>query len=629
MLATASIACCAQPPRPVIDSAYVAVERAYFPQLSPDTSHVAYSTVDGLWLILRDRATGSDLVVDSVGAPGYDARFGGDGRLYYVTMERRKNNLVYRTAHSFNPADSSHRVELEAQHGAVRLCPTASGMAIEGEHKSRVIGDKRDKWVYTVGSKLVIMNGGHKTEVSPAGKCAGYIWASLSPDGKRVVFDAVGKGLYVCDLNGKVQARLGNYLMPAWLDNDHVVAMLSSANNRTVKKQQLVALPADGSGDVIELTQPDEDASYPMSRGDGRVAYSGRHSEGCVALMANAECELRNAKSEVSRQTHDIPAISGLDTGKISPRVFVNPGHGGHDNNDRPCPFLNDAAGATVQYYESESNLEKGKALCEILSHKGYRVITSRVDNTTADDLPLFEIVALAANSGADAFVSLHSNATGVAKRMNFPLALYRGYTGEPKSEGSDQIAKAVLKYAGANQLAPWSATERAAGDYSFYNWGYGVGLGVLRYNKLPAMLIEGTFHDYVPERCRLLNPDYCWHEAWVVSKGLDDYFSRPDKSGKGLVAGVIADSQAKRSYKGQLFGRDSYRPVSGVEVVLSDKHGHRVASYKTDMRDNGVFIFRNLKPGTYHLDVPSRPLDEPIEVEVKAGRDTYADIIY
>lgn len=308
MLCAVSLMGCAQPPRPVIDSVRVAVERAYFTQLSPDTGVVAYSTVDGLWLVLRDLASGSDVVVDSVGAPGYDARFGGDGRLYYVTMERRKGNLVYRTAHSYDPSDGTHRVEVEAQHGAVRLCPTASGMAIEGEHKSRVVGNKKDTWVYTVGSKLVIMHNGHKTEASPAGQCAGYIWAVLSPDGKKVVFDAVGKGLYVCDLNGKVLAKLGNYLMPSWLDNDYVVAMLSSANNRTVKKQQVVALRADGRGAPVSLTVPDDDASYPMSRGDGRVAYSGAHCEGCVGYVGygQREAEAEDQPAVQPRQSRSI-----------------------------------------------------------------------------------------------------------------------------------------------------------------------------------------------------------------------------------------------------------------------------------------------------------------------------------
>ena len=327
-------------------------------------------------------------------------------------------------------------------------------------------------------------------------------------------------------------------------------------------------------------------------------------------------------------------SISALWAGNVKeaairPRVFVNPGHGGHDSNDRPCPFANDAAGKTVEYYESNSNLAKGNALCEILRHKGYDVVTSRIKNTTADDLPLYEIVALAANSGADIFVALHSNATGVAKRMNFPLALYRGYTGSPKSVGSDELSAAILKYVRDNKMAQWSAPERAAGDYTFYNWGYGVGLGVLRYNKLPAMLLEGTFHDYIPERCRLLNADYCWHEAWEVSQGIDEYFKRGGRYKKSLIAGVVADSGKKRSYSGAKFGRDEYQPVSGIEVVLKDYKGKKVASYTTDRLDNGVFIFRNLDPGIYHLEVPSRPLPEPIEVIVQAGINSYAEIIY
>ncbi len=285
----------AEPPR-LIETCTAVPRPAYFPQLSPNGKSIAYSSVDGFKLMMRMLDTDSVITVDSIGAPGYDARFGGDGLLYYITMERKRNNLVYRTAHSFDVVTGSHHVVLPAQHGAVRLCPTTDGMAIAGEHKNYVVG--KGKWVYTENSKLIIVDGKHRTTVSPAGQCAGYIWASLSPDGNKVVFDAVGKGLYVCDLNGKVLAKLGYYLMPQWLDNDYVVAMLSSANNTTVKKQQLVALRADGRGSRVALTEPDEDATYPMVGADGRLVYVGKNVETRLARVTRDPVTAEEKESE-------------------------------------------------------------------------------------------------------------------------------------------------------------------------------------------------------------------------------------------------------------------------------------------------------------------------------------------
>ncbi|MBR5101513.1 MAG: N-acetylmuramoyl-L-alanine amidase, partial [Muribaculaceae bacterium] len=223
-----------------------------------------------------------------------------------------------------------------------------------------------------------------------------------------------------------------------------------------------------------------------------------------------------------------ISPIGNAGERNIAPRVFLNPGHGGLDSNDRPTPFYCVGLGDSVTYFESISNLTTSNELTRILEEKGYDVRVSRVNNTSADDLDLFEIVSLAANSGADMFLSIHSNATGVAKKVNFPLALYRGFNGDACVELSDTIASMMMRRLGANEATVWTHTPRKSGDWSFYhNWGYRVGLGVLRYNKLPGMLSEGSFFDYIAERCRKMNADYCRLESWNYSLSIDDYFGR------------------------------------------------------------------------------------------------------
>lgn len=104
--------------------------------------------------------------------------------------------------------------------------------------------------------------------------------------------------------------------------------------------------------------------------------------------------------------------------GQIRPRVFLNPGHGGHDSDDRPCPFYNEGMQARVEYYESDSNLKGAMAMKDILRSRGYEVFMSRVNNTTDDDLNLFEIHQLALNSGADVFSPF------IAIHQGLPLAV-------------------------------------------------------------------------------------------------------------------------------------------------------------------------------------------------------------
>ena len=303
----------------------------------------------------------------------------------------------------------------------------------------------------------------------------------------------------------------------------------------------------------------------------------------------------------------------GIAQNEVRPRVFINPGHGGFDSNDRPTPFFNYGIGDTVMYYESTSNWAKGTALAEILRAKGYEVATTRVNNTTTDDLDLFEIRSLAANSGADMFFAIHSNATGIKKKVNFPLGLYRGYTGAPAVSGSDTIAALIMKHLYANTLTTWtSAKPSLAGDWSFYsNWGDKVGLGVLRYNKLPGLLSEGSFHDYIPERARLLNLDYCWLEAWNQSLGIDEWFGKKSDYPRGIIAGKVVSTTSHRLDPEPIFDGDEARPLSNVKVqLITEPTGTVVAEYTTDYLDNGIFIFKNVEPsGTYKVIATSSRL--------------------
>ena len=308
---------------------------------------------------------------------------------------------------------------------------------------------------------------------------------------------------------------------------------------------------------------------------------------------------------------------------KDVPRVFINPGHGGHDSDDRHVPTWVIGKQDTLHYYESNSNLTKGLALQEILENKGYETVLSRKTNTTEDDLDLFEIVSLAANSGADIFFAIHSNATGIQKRVNFPLGLYRGWDGKPAVEGSLKLSELVMKRLITNDLTVWTDGPRSRGDWSFYDWGYKVGLGVLRFNKLPGFLSEGSFHDYLPERERLLSDNYCWLEAWNQSLGIDEYFGRKGSFKNGVIAGTVRWSDlARQDEDKRQFAEDKLLPINGALLRLYNSNGAISRVYTVDHLDNGVFVFTNLVPGNYKLEMYYGGENLYITTKVKAKKN-------
>lgn len=597
----------------------------FFPQISPDGQWLLYSPTEGTSLMLKHLSTGEITTVASTGYPGFDAIFGHDGKVYYVTQQRKKNGLVFRTGHCYDPVTSKNTVVLKPQHGHVQAINATSGTVIYGEHQIYYSNGNVGSWVYTRGDKLYLMDdAGNKRALQPVMDSNGYLWASLSPDGTKVMFEAASRGLVICDLRGKVISELGQFLMPSWYNDDYIIAM-SNAGNARLTGSRIWLMSINGE-DVKAISSQDERAVQPMTS-VGRVVYS---------LLYSGEVK----QLELDLPYPEVPVLSTSKGKTIKvkepssdnnvPRVFINPGHGGHDSDDRHVPTWVFGASDTIHYYESNSNLTKALALDEILHAKGYETVLSRATNYTEDDLDLFEIVSLAANSGADIFLSIHSNATGIEKRMNFPLGLYRGWDGKPVVDGSLKLSQAVMKQAITNQLAVWTHDERSRGDWSFYDWGYKVGLGVLRFNKLPGFLSEGSFHDYLPERERLLSESYCWLEAWNQSIGIDDYFGRKGKFNNSVIAGTVRWSDMERTDDDQrLFGDDVLRPVNGALLRLYTSRGVMLRTFTLDYMDNGVFVFTNLPKDKYKLELyyGNDDLYESVKVKCKKNQTSYKNL--
>lgn len=308
--------------------------------------------------------------------------------------------------------------------------------------------------------------------------------------------------------------------------------------------------------------------------------------------------------------------------------VYINPGHGGHESNDRNVVIPPYELGDPNGYWESNSNLSKGLQLRDMLEAKGYKVVMSRVTNTEADDLPLSTIVRLANNSKADIYFSIHSNATGTSARRNRPLMLFRGLDNEPENPEAYKICEILNRQLLENQVTYWTNKDiNIRGDWSFYNWGIGVGLGALRGLTVPGMLSEGSFHDYIPETYRLMSDEYCYLEAWHFRKTVDEYFGIPGVS-TGLVCGRISDSRVPGPEDFISYGTDKLATIQKALVELKDAEGKTIDSYTTHaMHINGVYLFKDVAPGHYTVSVTCdthMPMTQ--EVDVTADQATYCN---
>jgi len=292
-------------------------------------------------------------------------------------------------------------------------------------------------------------------------------------------------------------------------------------------------------------------------------------------------------------------------------KICLNPGHGGHDSNDRYI--------SSTGFWESEGNLTKGLYLREILESYGATIVMSRTTNTTADDLPLSQIVAIANSNNVDYMHSIHSNAFDT--KSDYTLILFQGRNTVPTYPGSLTMANYMV-----DQIYKTNRTTQkmVAGDFDFYGTGQPY-LGVFKGLAMPHTLSEGSFHDYIPESFRLRNEVYLHNESWAIARSFLSYWGK-DPFQHGIVAGIVRDNSLKVDYyynPNVKTGNESLKPLNNIKVTLQP--GNKI--YNGDEYNNGFFMFDSLQPGTYtiYAEAQNYYLDS-VTVTVEANKVVFAD---
>lgn len=194
---------------------------------------------------------------------------------------------------------------------------------------------------------------------------------------------------------------------------------------------------------------------------------------------------------------------------------FLDPGHGGEDRKNK---------GSKGLAIEADVNLRVALALRNFLQQAGAKVIMSRDKDTT---VALKDRSLLANKSGADIFISIHSNAPGQEgdNSTNYTSTYYHAtesdYEFEPMEKDLAKYVQRDLAYAMRNSGGLGSFD----GTYSDYHIYPKQGFSVLRLTTIPSILIEAGFHTSTWEEPRLALEDFNKIEAWGIFRGLCRYF--------------------------------------------------------------------------------------------------------
>ena len=522
-----------------------------------------------------------------------------------------------------------------------------------GQADYRIAIDEAALRVDNENLDLNLYRNGERIVLKPHGD-VNYIWSSLSPDQTMILFNTK-KGTAICDLNGKEIINLGQDInAPVWFGNDYVVGMDDNHDGYYNISSSITMASVDGA--MFEyLTSPEGFGMYPnVDVSSGRVVYNTENGEIRLLQLNLTEEPIRKDLPRLVKEL-DATLINKMkrqakresSTNPADYKIYINPGHGGYDSDDRLMYLYPIFVGQTVQdgytreqsFWESVSNLDKGLRLDTMLRDLGFQTKLSRIHNTTADDRSLSGISAEASTWNADFMLSIHSNA---GNPSNYILHLHSGITpgdpyglnGYPEKVPEDicNEARAITtlmgQYQYSNQVSCWSREPNIAGDKTFARtiMGWSNGYGVMRNLKVPGTISEGMMHDYLPETYRLMNIDYKRQESFQFAKTFMDHFCQGQLK-DGAIGGKIHDVYQKQTfpdYKARKGTRDEYRPINKgiVELWQNDQ---LLRTYVTDTLYNGVYYFWNLQPGTYTVKAkPEGYYPQEQTLEVKQNEISY-----
>ncbi|MEG2149938.1 MAG: hypothetical protein RRY36_01770 [Bacteroidaceae bacterium] len=238
---------------------------AYYPVLSQDGQQLLFTSENYVGLSHYDFGTATQTKVSEVVGAGYEPSFDNNNRTILYKQETRVDGRRYKSLMSYDQSlKRSKRL----------IAPKRRMTDVKAVQQQRGLKKSSTAIVRSEDLQVVVYRGTKRTVLEPVGKVAGYIWVSLSPNGKMILFVAAGKGAFVSDLNGRILASLGNLSAPVWYNDNIVLGAEEKDNGDFITASTIVAVSLNGKMKQ-RLTPAYLIAMNPTASADaGRIAYN-------------------------------------------------------------------------------------------------------------------------------------------------------------------------------------------------------------------------------------------------------------------------------------------------------------------------------------------------------------------
>jgi Tol biopolymer transport system component len=222
---------------------------------SPKGDYVLLTNDVNKGLLHYDLATNNVTTITEADGAGWAVKISTDGtnivyRERYMTADKLMKHNIF----EYNLTAKKKAMVAKEQRNLNKLVATNNGVSInENLH-------------------MVLIKDGKSTILTPNGANEAYNWASLSPDGQKILYYVSGKGCYTCDLNGRnIHYIALDCRAPQWYDNNIIIGMHDEDNGKWITASAIVAYSLQGEKQI--LVNKETMAIYPYAA-DGKIAFS-------------------------------------------------------------------------------------------------------------------------------------------------------------------------------------------------------------------------------------------------------------------------------------------------------------------------------------------------------------------
>jgi Tol biopolymer transport system component len=256
----------------------------YYALFSPKGTYLLASSANyaGLKQIMLD--TKEVKILTQEPGAGYDVKISADESAILFKKTEFINNLRYTSLYQYTLADNKTvKVENAVREKLTPVFAQNKPAFVKGKSlmkNANVTASEVKPFINIEDRQMALYMGNTKKIITPNGEHESYFWASVSPDGKHIVYTTASQGTFVCGIDGSNVVSMGKLNAPVWLNNRWIVGMDDKDDGNIFISSSLVAATIDGKVRQALSVPSMKIALYPAASPDGKqIAFNTEKGE--------------------------------------------------------------------------------------------------------------------------------------------------------------------------------------------------------------------------------------------------------------------------------------------------------------------------------------------------------------